>query len=49
MRVSIKTNSFEKDLLNIANYSMGFLEGAQKGKKVFLDNLGKGVKYGLGQ
>lgn len=28
---------------------MGFLEGAQKGKKVFLDNLGRGVIYALGQ
>ena len=45
MRVSIQTNNFEKELLNIANYSLGFLEGAQKGKKVFLDNLGRGVDY----
>lgn len=49
MRVSIKTNNFEKDLLNIANYSLGFLEGAERGKKVFLDNLGKGVVFALGQ
>ena len=49
MRVSIQTNNFEKELLNIANYSMGFLEGAQKGKKVFLDNLGRGVIFALGQ
>ena len=49
MRVSIQTNNFEKELLNIANYSLGFLEGAQKGKKVFLDNLGRGVIFALGQ
>jgi len=49
MRVSIQTNNFEKELLNIANYSIGFLEGAQKGKKVFLDNLGRGVIFALGQ
>lgn len=49
MRVSITTKSFEKDLLNIANYSLGFLEGAQKGKKVFLDNLGRGVIFALGE
>jgi hypothetical protein len=49
VRVSIQTNNFEKELLNIANYSMGFLEGAQKGKKVFLDNLGRGVIFALGQ
>ena len=49
MRVSLTTNNFEKDLLNIANYSLGFLEGAQKGKKVFLDNLGRGVIFALGE
>jgi hypothetical protein len=49
VRVSIQTNNFEKELLNIANYSLGFLEGAQKGKKVFLDNLGRGVIFALGQ
>lgn len=49
MRVSITTNSFEKDILNIANYSLGFIEGAQRGKKVFLDNLGRGVIFALGQ
>jgi hypothetical protein len=49
VRVSIKTNNFEKDLLNIVNYTSGFLEGAQRGKKTFLDNLGRGVIYALGQ
>jgi hypothetical protein len=49
MRVSITTNNFEKDILNIANYSLGFIEGAQRGKKVFLDNLGRGVIFALGQ
>jgi hypothetical protein len=49
MRVSITTNNFEKDLLNIANYSLGFLEGAQRGKKIFLDNLGRGVIFALGE
>jgi hypothetical protein len=49
MRVSLKTNNFEKDLLNIANYSLGFLEGAQKGKSLFLNNLGKGVIFALGE
>jgi hypothetical protein len=49
VRVSITTKSFEKDLLNIANYSLGFLEGAQRGKKVFLDNLGRGVIFALGE
>lgn len=49
MRVSITTNSFEKDLLNVVNYSLGFLEGAQRGKKVFLDNLGRGVIFAMSQ
>jgi hypothetical protein len=41
MRVSINAKEFEKSILNIANYSIGFLDGAQKGKSVFLKNLGK--------
>ena len=35
--------------MNIANYSLGFVEGAQRGKKVFLDNLGRGVIFALGE
>lgn len=49
MRVSLTTNNFEKQILNIAQYSIGFLEGVQKGKKIFLDNMGKGVVYTLGR
>jgi hypothetical protein len=41
MRVSLNAKDFEKSILNIANYSIGFLDGAQKGKSVFLKNLGK--------
>jgi hypothetical protein len=41
MRVSLNAKEFEKSILNIANYSIGFLDGAQKGKSVFLKNLGK--------
>lgn len=33
-----------KDLNNIVDYSYGFLDGVQKGKRIFLDNLGAGVK-----
>jgi hypothetical protein len=43
--ISIKIN--DKDLMrnmnNIINYSFGFLEGIQKGKRIFLDNLGKDI------
>jgi hypothetical protein len=34
---------------NIVNYSFGFLEGVQKGKKIFLDKLGKSVIEALAQ
>lgn len=49
MRVSLTTNNFEKQIINIANYSLGFIEGIQKGKRIFLDNMGKGVIYTLGR
>lgn len=49
MRVSLTTNNLEKQIMNIAEYSLGFLEGAQKGKRIFLDNMGKGVIYTLGR
>jgi hypothetical protein len=34
---------------NIVNYSLGFLEGVDRGKKIFFDNLGKGVILALSQ
>lgn len=43
MRVTMNASSLEKQLTNIVKYSAGFLEGAQSGKKVFLDNLGGSV------
>jgi hypothetical protein len=49
MRVSLTTNSLEKTLINVVNYSFGFLDGVQRGKKIFLDNLGNGLIYVLGQ
>lgn len=44
--ISVKLNQtkFTKDLNNIVQYSLGFLDGVQKGKKVFLNSLGKNVK-----
>jgi hypothetical protein len=47
MRVSLQTNNFEKQIMNIAQYSIGFLDGVKKGKRIFLDNMGKGVVYSL--
>lgn len=49
MRVSLTSNNLEKTLMNVIDYSIGFLDGAQRGKKVFLDNLGKSTIYILGQ
>lgn len=43
MRVTMNANALEKKLNNIVKYSVGFLEGAQAGKKVFLDNMGSRV------
>jgi hypothetical protein len=40
VRVSLNTKSLEKQLLNITNYSIGFLDGVNKGKTLFLNNLG---------
>jgi hypothetical protein len=47
MLVSINTKSFEKQINNIIQYSNGFIDGVQKGKTVFLKNLGFGIIEGL--
>jgi hypothetical protein len=49
MKVNLNSASFEKTLQNIVNYSFGFIEGAQNGKRVMLDNLGKGTIEALNQ
>jgi hypothetical protein len=40
--VIVKTDmrSFQKTMNNVVDYSLGFIEGAQKGKKIFLNKLG---------
>lgn len=43
MRITLDTRELEKKLFNIYEYSTGFLDGIQKGKTVFLNNLGIGV------
>ena len=43
MRVTLDTRSMEKQLLNIYEYSAGFLDGINKGKSKFLNNLGIGI------
>ena len=40
MITTFNSNQFKKDMNNIVNYSLGFLEGVQRGKTVFLKTLG---------
>jgi len=40
MITTFNSNQFKKDMNNIINYSIGFLDGVHKGKKVFLKTLG---------
>lgn len=49
MKVYTDTKAFTKQLQNIVDYSIGFLDGAQKGKSIFLNNLGHGVLEALYQ
>lgn len=43
MKVAFDVKMFEKKLLNITEYSMGFLDGIQGGKTIFLEKFGEGV------
>jgi hypothetical protein len=43
MIVTTNTAKFQKEMNNIVNYSVGFLDGVKKGKTLFLKNLGAGV------
>jgi len=40
IRARIDTRQFTKDMNNIMNYSIGFLEGAQKGKTILFQRIG---------
>jgi len=40
MITTFNSNQFKKDMNNIVNYSIGFLEGVQRGKTAFLKTLG---------
>jgi len=40
MKAVFNSNKFKKEMNNIVNYSVGFLEGVQKGKTVFLKTVG---------
>ena len=43
MKVSLSTANLEKTLISLTEYSLGFIEGAENGKKIFMDNIGKGT------
>ena len=40
MRAVFESKQFKKDMKNLINYSIGFLDGMQAGKQKFLVNLG---------
>lgn len=40
MRTTFDSKQFKKEMTNIVDYSIGFLEGVQRGKTVFLKSLG---------
>lgn len=43
MRILVDDKAFKKDMKNIINYSIGYLDGIQAGKTVFFGVLGKEV------
>jgi hypothetical protein len=43
MNIVMNTTNLEKIINNAIDYSVGFLDGAQKGKSIFLKNLGNSV------
>jgi hypothetical protein len=49
MKVIMNDAAFKKDMKNIINYSIGFLEGVQAGKVKFLNNVGVMTKELLEQ
>jgi hypothetical protein len=49
MIITANTRMFEKQMRNVVDYSIGFLDGVKSGKPLFLDNLGSGIVFALGQ
>jgi hypothetical protein len=43
--VRLNQSKLIKDLNNIVDYSLGFISGVQKGKSIFLNNLGSSVQH----
>jgi hypothetical protein len=48
MKVKLDTILFEKQMDNLVNYSLGFIDGVNSGKSLFLENLGRGTILALG-
>lgn len=49
MKVTLNTTQLEKNLFNLVEYSVGFVEGIHKGKFEFFKILGAGVLKALNQ
>lgn len=49
IKLKINSRQFRKDMNNIIDYSVGFLEGVEKGKYVFFKNLGNVISELLGK
>jgi hypothetical protein len=49
MIITTNSRSINTQLNNIVNYSFGFLDGVERGKKIFFNKLGLGVIQVLGQ
>ena len=47
MKVVTDDKRFMKDMMNVLNYSTGFLDGVKAGKQRFLQDIGRGVKEKL--
>jgi hypothetical protein len=47
INVTFDMNKFERDMNNLIEYSVGFLEGAKESQHFFLDSLGKGTIQAL--
>jgi hypothetical protein len=49
LRLVFDTKQFDREMKNLIDYSMGYLDGVKNGKKALLNNLGKGTIEALGQ
>ena len=49
MILTMDTTLFNKKMKNLIDYSSGFLDGVQDGKKLFYNEVGKGAIEALGQ